>query len=74
MGSWLKLVASLKKSAQKFDYMWDWGTRGQSDDLAIQNSTWASGSVAAPRGREQDTGQPARAGSDMMRRYWDLVD
>lgn len=57
------LLLPSKKSAQKFDYMWGWGTRGQSDDLAIQNSTWASRRVAAPRGREQDTGQPPRCRS-----------
>lgn len=57
-----------QKSAQKFDYMWDWGTRGQPHDLAIQNSTWASGSVAARRGREQDTGLPEKC------RFWHDVE
>lgn len=42
--------------------------RGQSDDLEIQNSTWASGSIAAPRGRGQDTGQPERC------RFWNDVE
>ncbi|EDL93183.1 rCG45928, partial [Rattus norvegicus] len=46
--------------------MWDWGMRGQSDELAIWNSTGTSGSTAAREEESRTQDSQRDAGSGMI--------